>query len=103
MRDPPKILTDEEIERLMRPARIPPAWTAKASEERRAAKAAADKFLRAAETNDITGLSVAACSADSGPKEIGGAALGAFLGNHIGAALGHDPRPSPPPCNAARS
>ena len=32
---------------------IPPAWAARASEAHRAAKAAADKFLRAAETNDV--------------------------------------------------
>jgi len=59
MRDPPKILTDEKIERLMRPARIPAAWKAEASEDRRAAKVAADKFLRGAETNnrDLVGES----------------------------------------------
>ena len=36
----------------------------------------------------LAGLSVAACSADSGPKEIGGTAAGAVAGGVIGNAVG---------------
>jgi len=35
----------------------------------------------------LVGLSVAACSADSGPKEVGGTALGAVAGGVIGNAI----------------
>jgi len=34
------------------------------------------------------GLSVAACAADSGPKEAGGTAVGAVTGGLIGNAIG---------------
>src|SRR6202795_5336867 len=36
----------------------------------------------------LLGLSVAACSADSGPKEVGGTAVGAVAGGLIGNAMG---------------
>ena len=36
----------------------------------------------------LVGLSMAACSADSGPKEVGGTALGAVTGGLIGNAIG---------------
>jgi surface antigen len=36
----------------------------------------------------LLGLSVAACSADSGPKEVGGTAAGAVAGGLIGNAIG---------------
>jgi len=36
----------------------------------------------------LLGVSVAACSADSGPKEVGGTAVGAVAGGLIGNAIG---------------
>jgi surface antigen len=36
----------------------------------------------------LLGMSVAACSADSGPKEVGGTAVGAVAGGLIGNAIG---------------
>ena len=36
----------------------------------------------------LLGLSVAACTADSGPKEVGGTAVGAVTGGLIGNAIG---------------
>src|ERR1700730_8879005 len=36
----------------------------------------------------LAGASVAACSADSGPKEVGGTAVGAVAGGLIGNAIG---------------
>src|SRR5580700_6692275 len=36
----------------------------------------------------LVGLSVAACTADSGPKEVGGTAAGALAGGLIGNAIG---------------
>ena len=40
----------------------------------------------------LLGLSVAACTADSGPKEVGGTAVGGLIGNRIGAALDGEDR-----------
>jgi surface antigen len=42
------------------------------------------RFVAAA----LVGLSMAACSADSGPKEVGGTATGAVAGGLIGNAIG---------------
>lgn len=36
----------------------------------------------------LLGVSLAACSADSGPKEVGGTAVGAFAGGAVGNAIG---------------
>src|SRR5580704_1097637 len=37
----------------------------------------------------LLGLSVAACTADSGPKEVGGTAVGTVIGAAIGGLFGH--------------
>lgn len=36
----------------------------------------------------LTGLSIAACSSDTGPKEVGGTAIGAAAGGLVGNAIG---------------